>query len=224
MPELISILAILFAVFAVITLVGHGIWVLLAMIFGAVMGRAGDSTICIFCGAGHPGGALRGVWKGPPQQGRRRAAQPPGGRSPVTALGQAGRLPPKRVRPTACPRPRLPQRVAASGSGAAGGHAASCSARRGAEGPARKTGAACRRSGCRKPRESCRWPTDVGQAAKPQAAAAPQAPTIVPPATWPPVPESATSTAAIASRRHRNDRGAKCSPASWRSGTSAGAS
>ena len=130
------------------------------------------------------------MWKGPPQQGRRRAAQPPGGRSPVTALGAGWAAAAEES------RDRLLARVQGYRNELLHPAAAQPAAMQPVVRPAEAPKAPPVRqeplvaevvvASLASPAVG---PTDVGQAAKPQAAAAPQAPTIVPPATWPPVPE-----------------------------------
>ncbi len=63
MPELIIGLVILAVVLGVITLVGHGIWSLLALIFGGEK-RAEDLALCGFCGHKTPAAELCCEWCG----------------------------------------------------------------------------------------------------------------------------------------------------------------
>ena len=62
MPDLPLVLFVIFVVLTIVTLVGHGIWVLLAALFGG--GRETPSQTCGFCGRSTPANRNRCDWCG----------------------------------------------------------------------------------------------------------------------------------------------------------------
>ncbi len=64
MHELTIGLIVLAIVLGVITLVGHGIWVLLALIFGGGKRPAENAALCVFCGHHTPTADPRCQWCG----------------------------------------------------------------------------------------------------------------------------------------------------------------
>ncbi len=64
MHDLMNALIVLVIALGVITLVGHGIWALLAMIFSGGKRPAGNVAVCAFCGRSTSAGEPRCDWCG----------------------------------------------------------------------------------------------------------------------------------------------------------------